>query len=140
MRKLTFVSIFVLCLSGPLMQQPTYAKHVLWHCCSCGMCDSTCYCKYQTPYCFCTVPDDEGIHPDHHMKETTVQIRPMREFRAFNVAESNISERLKTLMASQSAQRQFTLKVLDQFENGIKMWCPGSEGASAGNLVAVAHR
>jgi hypothetical protein len=51
----------------------------------------------------------------------------MREPRAFIVAQSNITERLQALMAGTRAQGNLALKVLDNFEYDLKIWCPGSD-------------
>jgi len=141
MRKLTLVLIFTLLLGGlqvVILDGPGYAKHRLWHCCSPGMCSSGCYCCNQTMYCTCVVPDGEDIESHHHADEATVDIRGIRESRAFNVAQSDINERLQTLMAGARAQGNLALKVLDNFENGLRMWCPGSEHKiQSDNTVAM---
>jgi hypothetical protein len=141
MRMLTLVPVFILLLAGvqgTVLNDSAYAKHRLWHCCSCGMCDSTCWCKGQTIYCTCVVPDGEDIESHHYADEVAVDIRGIRESRAFNVAKSDINESLQTLMAGTRAQGNLALKVLDNFDNGLRMWCPGSENKiQSDNTVAM---
>jgi hypothetical protein len=129
MRKLALVPIFVLLLGGVqavVLDSHIYAKHVLWHCCTAGMCNSKCYCCYQNFYCGCVVPDDDAIHSDVHAADVTVNIRGSREPRAFAVSKLNADDRLQVMMSSRRARNHFALRVLDGYENGLKVWCPGT--------------
>ena len=130
MRKLMLVPVFVIVLGGlqtVALDNQVHAKHRLWHCCTPGMCDTTCYCCWKTAYCTCVVPDAEPIDSHHHADEITVDIRRLSEPRAFNIADSNFAERLETLMAGVRARGLVTLKILDGNESSLKVWCPGSD-------------
>ena len=127
MRRLMLVLMFVFFLGAlqtVIPDSPVSARHYPWHCCTCGMCDSGCYCKGQTIYCTCNVTDDEGIHPGHHEDEVTIDIRGMNERRAFMIAQMNLDERLQTMITRGRSNRHFALKVLEGYENGLKIWCP----------------
>lgn len=140
MRMLTLFPALILLLAGvqgTVLIDSAYAKHRLWHCCSCGMCNSTCWCKNQTIYCTCVVPDAEDIESRHQADEAAVDIRGIRELRAFNIAKSDINGRLQTLMAGTRAQGNLALKVLDNFENGLMTWCPDSDNKIQSDTTVV---
>jgi hypothetical protein len=114
MRKLTLIPVLVLLLTGIqtfVTDGAAYAKHRLWHCCSCGMCSSGCYCKGQTIYCTCAAPDSDEVF-------SVSDFRTMSQPRAFNIANANLDERLHTIMSID--RRNLTLRVLD----GFRTWCP----------------
>jgi hypothetical protein len=130
MRKLMLVPMVVILFSGvqSFLSSQTYAKHVPWHCCTAGMCDSGCYCCNQSPFCRCVVSDPEAIESQQHEYEGVVDIRQVRELRPFNIANSNFTLRLRTMMATMRVRGN--LKLLDGYENGLKVWCPGIGGGN----------
>lgn len=141
MRKLILVPVFVLLLGGIQAVVPgshVSAKHRLWHCCSPGMCDTGCYCCNKTIYCTCAVPDDVSIHPDVHADNVTVNIRRTREPRAFAVSKLNAADTLHILMSGSRARGKFVFRLLEGYENGLKVWCPGAEvNSGSDNVVAL---
>src|SRR5215831_17497678 len=130
MRRLILLPMLVVFLGGlqtVITDGSVYAIHELWHCCSCGMCDSDCYCAYESPFCYCAAPEGQGIRPGHHEDEVTIDIRGMKDSRVFMTAQMNIYQRLRIMTSRERSSGHLALKVLDGYEKGLKVWCPGSD-------------
>jgi hypothetical protein len=132
MRKLTLIPILIFLLAGIqtlVTDSEAYARHRLWHCCSCGMCDSSCWCKGQTIYCTCVVPESDDL-------SSISDFRSMSQSRAFNIANASIDERIRTIMLID--RRNLTLRILDGYQTNFKTWCPNTHEDTPGdNTVAL---
>jgi len=51
----------------------------------------------------------------------------MKDSRVFMTAQMNIDQRLRIMTSRERSSGHLALKVLDGYEKGLKVWCPGSD-------------
>jgi hypothetical protein len=131
MRKVTLVPVFVLFLATIQWLMPdgqANARHNLWHCCTPGMCNSTCWCCGMTIYCTCkAVEDDEGFKRHGHGDDVTLNMSGQGEPRAFDIVMRNIDERLQVLMKTNRIPISTHERLFGSVKTRLKLWCPGMD-------------